>query len=237
MKKLLVLASIVFAYSATASTEPSSSAGDSTPLESQLQGLELPGNQAPFGVTGEKLYSVQNRFSSLKYRSEAYLGTAYNFMGNGYMTMTQADLGYRFHFSDRWSLGVQGSYAFNSLNKSGDLLLKEQGLLPDAAYVKSRASLLLGYNTFYGKLRFSMDSVTYFDQYVAVGPGVVNLDTGKANSFVADVGFVFWMKKMGSLRIGLQNEIYRESRGAATGTVYDMLGHLDLGLLFGGTRE
>jgi len=205
-------------------------------LESQLQGLDIPENQAPAGVNREKLYSVQNRYNSLKNRSEVSLGGSYNFGGSGYLSMTQVDLHYRFHLNDRWDLGVGGSYAFNSLNTSGKLLVQQNGLMPDVAYPKYKANVLVGYNTFYGKIRFSMDSVTYFDQYVAIGPGIESLNTGSTLAGIADVGFVFWMDKWGSLRIGLQNELFTEKRVLSSSSTDQVVGHVDLGVMFGGKR-
>lgn len=216
---------------------PSDSRPAEAPLEAQLQGLEMPANMAPAAITQERFYSVQNRFSPLKYRSEIGLGGGYNFKGNGYMTQNEADLDYRFHFSDRWSVNAGIGFTFNSLNDSGKELVKQHGLLPDAAYPKYRAHLLLGFNTFYGKLRFSMDSVTYFDQYIAIGPGVVSMNTGKAIAGVGDVGFVFWLQKWGSLRVGVRNEIFTEKRTLTSSTVHHMVGHMDFAFLLGGSKQ
>jgi len=212
-------------------------AADEAPLSKMLDDLETPANLAPASVASEKLYSVQGRFSPLKSRSEVSVGGGYNFAGSGYLSMSQIEGAYRFHFSDRLSLGLFGSYNFNKLNESGNTLMNQNQLLPDVAYERYRASLLLAYNTFYGKIRFGMESVTYFDQYVAVGPGIVAMNTGTSPAGVVDIGFVFWMGRNGSLRFGVQNEFFTEKRVQSTVFRNDAVAHLDIGLLFGGIKE
>ncbi|MBS1962512.1 MAG: outer membrane beta-barrel domain-containing protein [Bdellovibrionales bacterium] len=228
MKKHLVLIAALAAVS--------SAGADDRPLENMLGDLNTPANQAPASVDSEKLYSVQTRYSSLKNRSEVGVGGGYNFAGSGYLSMSQVQATYRFHFNDRWSLGLFGSYNFNKLNESGKNLLEQNQLLPDVAYERYRASLLLGFNTFYGKIRFAMDSVTYFDQYIAIGPGLVAMNTGNSAAGVVDVGFVFWLGRSGSVRFGVQNEFFSEKRTQSTVFRNDAVAHLDLGLVFGGSN-
>ncbi len=211
---------------AIAASEPS--------LEEMLQDLETPQNQAPASVAKDKLYSVQGRFAPLKSRSEVTVGGGYNFAGSGYLSMRQIEGAYRFHFSDRFSLGLFGSYNFNKLNESGTNLMNQNQVLPDLAYEQYRASLLFAYNTFYGKIRFGMESVTYFDQYIAVGPGIVAMNTGTSPAAVVDIGFAFWLGRTGSVRFGVQNEFFYEKRVQSTVFRNDAVAHLDVGLLFGG---
>lgn len=207
------------------------------PLTDMLADLETPANQAPASVATEKLYSVQGRYAPLKSRSELLVGGGYNFGGSGYLSMSQIEAAYRFHFSDRASLGLFGSYNFNKLNESGATLMNQNQLVPDVAYSRYRASLLFAYNTFYGKIRFGMDSVTYFDQYIAIGPGIVSMNTGTSPSAVLDVGFAFWIGRNGSVRFGVQNEFFSEKRVQSTVFRNDAVAHLDLGILFGGAKE
>lgn len=222
---------------ATLAVSASASAAEDRPLTNMLGDLETPANQAPASVEREKLYAVQGRYSPLKNRSEVSVGGGYNFAGSGYLSMSQLQAAYRFHLSDRWSLGLFGSYNFNKLNESGKNLLAQNQLLPDVAYEKWRGSMLLGFNTFYGKIRFAMDSVTYFDQYVAVGPGIVAMNTGNSAAGVVDVGFAFWLGRGGSVRFGVQNEFFSEKRTQSTVFRNDAVAHLDLGLVFGGAKQ
>jgi outer membrane beta-barrel protein len=206
-------------------------------LESQLQGLNLPTNEAPAQVSVEKLYSVQNRYVPVDTRSEISLGLGKNFAADSFITSGQVDLSYRFHLNDKWHFTAGGSYAFNSLSDAGQRLLDMQQLLPDVAYVKYRLNLLAGYNLFYGKFRVSMDQVFYFDQYIAAGPGLVGMDTGTAPAAVGDIGFVFWMGRKFNAQVGFKDYYYTQKRTLTTSKVNDMVGHIDFGILLGGDRS
>ena len=206
-------------------------------LNTQLDELKLPGNVAPAGVTNEKLYSVQNRFATLSKRMEFNLGAAQNFTGNGFLQMRQINAAIGYHLNDRWSVSVSGSYGFNDFTKSADLLMSREGIVPHAAIVKWRSDLLANYNLFYGKFRASMDQVLYFDQYVAVGPGLVNTQYGTAPAAVADIGFALWLGKNWSTRFGLKNDFFREKTQITNDLTAHMLGHLEVGYLIGGDER
>lgn len=211
-------------------------------LEAKLDELKLPANQAPAGVSSEHLYAVQTRYSNLSLRPEVSVGGAYNFGGSTFLKMTQLDTTLRFHITNRFDISASYSRAYNEFTSGANELLAlgrgEQALV-DTALVMSRKDVLIGFNAFYGKLRFSMDNVLYFDQYVAVGPGKVDYTVGasgenlSATSAVADVGFVFWMGRYMSLRAGVKNELFHEKRVLSEGTAYHALGHVDLGIVFG----
>jgi len=223
----LMLLGLVPASAAFAAT------GDMETLESQLDDLALPSNVAPATVTTEKLYSVQDRYSNLSKRLEVTLGGGQNFTGSSFLRMRQADLTLRYHLSNRWDLAASGSMGSNELTGSAERLLEREGILPDAAYVKNRADLLLGYHLFYGKFRLSMDKVLYFDQYIAIGPGLVMTQYGTAPSGVADIGLVFWPGSHMTVRFGFKNIFFNEKRMASSSTEHHLLGHLDVGYTFG----
>ena len=52
-------------------------------LDDQLKSLDLPSNQAPAGVTEERLYSVQSRYFPLAMKSEVFVGFGKNFTPDG----------------------------------------------------------------------------------------------------------------------------------------------------------
>lgn len=191
----------------------------------------------PKGVTSDvesnptATYSIQDRNLPLEGKFELGAGFGYNFSGSGYLKTTQVEGSARYHFSDRYSLGIHYSRSTNTLNSSGQGLLNS-GIVPDVAYPRYRMSLLLGINLFYGKLRFSPESTSYFDQYIAFGPGRVVLNRNTATSAVLDVGFVFWLWRFGSLRFGVQNELFKEKREFSDKTVLHAIGHVDVGVLF-----
>jgi outer membrane beta-barrel protein len=205
-----------------------------TGLTDQLGELKMPENTAPQGLTSEKLYSAQARSTELAHRFEFDLGGAKNLTGNGFLNQTQIDLAARYHITNRWDISVSGAYGYNSFTDSANTLFKNNGILPDAAVVKYRADMLLGYNLFYGKFRMNMDNVFYFDQYVAIGPGIVNTQYQTAVAAVADVGFALNFGSNWMARFGAKNDFYNEKKAASTSMAYHLLGHVDIGYLIGG---
>lgn len=206
-------------------------------LNTQLDELKIPGNVAPAGVTTEKLYSVQNRFNQLAKKFEFSLGAAKNFTGNGLLQMSQINGGVAYHFDDRWSVALSGSYGFNDFTASANHLIMAENIMPDAAVVNWRADILASYNLFYGKIRASMDQVFYFDQYVAVGPGLVNTQYGTVPAAVADVGVAFWFGKNWSAKFGAKNDLFREKKMTSNDMAYHLLGHIEVGYLLGGDNR
>jgi outer membrane beta-barrel protein len=159
----------------------------------------------------------------------------HNLTENGYMDSSQLGAGTRFHFSNRWNVGVDGSLVFNKLSAPGNRLLKEEGLIPDYAYTISRFDATAGFNTFYGKMRFDMDQVIYFDQYVTLGAGLVRQNTALARAAVSDIGFAFWIGKQGVVRLGVKNYLFKEVRQLSSSVVHHGLLHLDVNFLLGGS--
>ena len=226
MKTIQFLCALMMVWmSGAAFAEPS--------LDSQLQDLRLPQDQAPVGVTREKLYSSQSRFSDLSHRFELDFGGAKNLNANSSLSMSQLDGTVRFHLSNRWDLAMSGSYGFNSFTDTAQRLMQSEGILPDAAIVKWRTDLLVGYNLFYGKFRASMDQVFYFDQYIAIGPGLVQTQYQMATAGVADVGFAFWFGRHWAARMGAKSDIYNEQKAKSSDLAYHLLGHLDIGYVIG----
>lgn len=232
MKRLNILK--VFGFTAVLMIGVASA--EETNLENDLKDLALPENVAPAGVSNEKLYSVQSRLSELRKRSELTVGYVNNYSGNGFLEMKEATLGYRYYLSNRWNLGVSGSYAFTNLSAGGQRLFQEHNMLPDAAWVKYRGALTVGYLPFYGKFRLSMEKVFYFDQYVAIGPGFVSTDKGTVPSAVADVGLILRFGPSFMTQIGVKTDFFNEKRTVSSSLEHHVLGHLDVGYTFGGSE-
>jgi outer membrane beta-barrel protein len=203
-------------------------------LEQKLEGLSLPNNQAPARKYDENLYSVQSRFVPLNLASELKLAGAMNFTADSYVDSRELSLAYRFHINDRWHLTGSGSYVFNSLSTAGKKLRDLERIIPDAAWVKYRAELLGGFNLFYGKFRLNMDRVFYLDQYVAMGPGLITTNKANAMAGVGDIGLVFWMGRRLSVQVGVKEYFYKQKRELSSSFVNDVVGHFDVGFLFGG---
>jgi outer membrane beta-barrel protein len=229
MKKYSILAGFLLAFAPLSfafAAEP--------PLTDQLDSLALPANQAPAGVSAESLYSVQSRYVPLARRFEIALGGANDFTPDSFMVSREVGGQLRYHLTDRFSLAASGSAVFNSLSQSGNDLLEQHGLVPDAAWAKWRADASVAFHLFYGKFRVTMDRVFYFDQYIALGGGAVGLPYGNSGAMTADVGFVFWMGRRANLRVGLKDWAYPEQRLLSRVWANHLLGHLEIGFLLNG---
>lgn len=212
---------------------PASAATES--LEQQLKGMNAPSSALPPSASAEKLYAVQTRESSLSNRHELLLGAGKSLFGQEFIVSSQFGAGYRYHLNDRFDLGVSGMYVSNGLSASAQRLIIEDRVYPDVAYSKWQADATVGLNTFYGKFRLTADNVMYFDQYVALGGGMVGLSTGSRPAAVADIGFAFWMGRSLSLRMGFKDTVYNEQRRLSRSWEQNFQFHIDAGILLGGS--
>lgn len=210
-------------------------AAPSADLEKELQSLELPKNQAPTaGTSEEALYSVQTRYSPLRGRHEITVGALKNFTPDPFISSNEVTLGYRYHFSNRFNVGVAGSMAFNEMSTAGNALMDSNGILPDLAYPRYRAEMMFGFNILYGKFRTGMDSNLYFDLYAAIGPGWSLMDKTGQWGAVGDLGLAFWLGKWGSMRVGVKDHYQNEVRQLSSGFAHNVMAHLELGVFLGG---
>ncbi len=231
---LLAIALIPAALNAAETPPSETPAAQTATLEEQLNALGTPGNEAPAGLTGEQLYAVQTRYAPMQNRHEFSLGGGTNFSGDGFLRTGNLDASYRFYLTNRWFLGLTGNYVFNRFTKAGAALVENNNLVADVAVTKYRADLSLGYHLFYGKFRVSMDEVFYLDQYVALGPGLVVLDTRRSWAGVADVGLALWFGRNFSMHVGVKDYIFYEQRRLTGSLVNNFVGYLQAGYVFGG---
>ncbi len=200
-------------------------------LEEQLQSLDS-GNAPPDGVSQENLYAVQTRYLPLEHKSELTIGGGMGMLGDSFLNTTQVELTYHFHFNDRWSVALLQDVVSNQFTSAEDHLQATQGAVPDVPYAYSRTGLLAEYHVFYGKFRWSEDSVSFFDQYIAAGPGVISMNTGTTGAGIADAGFVFWLGRWGSLRLGLKDYVYDELYRSGPQLTNNLMAHMDIGVVF-----
>jgi len=229
MNKGILLLLVTFLFAGTSSVFAAPAAN----LNDQMNDLKLPENLAPQGVTKEKLYAAQSRYEELSHRFELDVGGSKNFTGDSFLSMSQLDMSLRYFINDRMYVSASGSYGFNSFTDSAQQLINVQGIVPDAAIVKWRTDALFGYNLFYGKFRVSMDQVFYFDQYVAIGPGLITTQFDTSPSAVADIGFALWFGNNFSARFGAKNDVFSEKKLTDTAVVDHLLGYLSIGYVFG----
>ncbi len=202
-------------------------------LEEQLEALKMPSNRLPDVVSREKIYAIQVRHNDLNKKHELVVGGGNQILGGGHLSQRRFGMGYFYHVNPRWALSVNATKAFNELNDEGELLLEKQELVPDKDFSKQAFDVQASYNAFYGKFRFSMDRTFYFDQYISLGIGIVDLYSRTAPMLTGDIGLNLWVHKSMSMRFGLRNELYREQRVTGETSNHNLIAHISMGYLFG----
>jgi outer membrane beta-barrel protein len=202
-------------------------------LEKKLELLNLPDEKVMPLVSQDKLYIINTRYSSLVNRHEISLMGATNFMADSHLSTQQAAATYRYHLNSRFSFGLRYTRYSNKLNSAGEKLFANQQILPDTDFALNGQEAFVTFNTFYGKIRLTSERVSYFDQYISLGAGQVELASGKTNLAIADVGFALWIGKHMSARVGFKNEFYQQIQVSGEENIHNGLGYLEFGYLFG----
>lgn len=202
-------------------------------LEKKLDALNIPDDKVSAVLSEDQLYVVNDRYSSLRNRHEVTLMGANNFTADSHLSTKQTGFSYRYHLNADWSFGARYTRYSNKLTTAGKNLFESQKILPDSDYAMNGKELFVNYNTIYGKLRWTEDTVVYFDQYVSLGGGKVKLSSGEKNLMFADLGFSFWIGKHMSARFGVKNEFYTQNQRSGERNVHNANGYLEFGYLFG----
>lgn len=224
---LLVIATALFGFTCAAAD----SAKPAQSLEEQLKALNA-GNTLPAAAAREKLYAVQERYLPLRNKSEFTMGAASNLTGDDFVRTEQYEVGYHFHFNDRWSLGLSQAWVNNNFKSSIDNVKTSDGAIPDVPFAYSRTDLMLEANLFYGKFRWTAETVSYFDLYMALGPAMIRQNTGTVGGAAGDLGLAAWISRWGSARLGLKDYYYRETYRSGAIMTHNLHAHLDIGYLF-----
>jgi outer membrane beta-barrel protein len=207
--------------------------GSDVPLEKKLDNLNIPDDRVSSVVSEDRLFIVNKRYSSLVNRHEITMSGAYNFTPDSHLTTRQLGTTYRYHLNSSWSFGARYQKFYNELSSAGQKLFDEKQIVPDSDFALSSSEVFANYNTIYGKLRFSSRTVVYFDQYISLGAGKIELDAGKENLLVADLGFSFWLGKHMSTRVGVRNEFYSQEQVTGRRDIHNAIGYFEVGYLFG----
>ena len=202
-------------------------------LEKKLDALNIPDDKVTSVISDDKLYIFNTRYSSLVNRHELTLQGANNFTADSHLSTQQAALSYRYHINSDWSLGLRYTRYSNKLTVAGQKLFDSKKILPDTDFAKNSKEVLVNYNTIYGKLRWSNETVVYFDQYVALGGGKIALASGDTNLYFADLGLSFWIGNHLSSRIGFKNEFYEQTQLVGPRRIHNGVGYIEFGYLFG----
>ena len=229
MKKLLISLTLALSVLPIGAAET----GSVSNLENKLDELTIPDDKVTPLLAQDQLYIVNTRYSSLINRHELTISGAHNFTADSHLDTKDVAASYRYHLNSDWSFGARYSKYNNELTGAGERLFSDAKLLPDTDFAKNSMELFVNYNTIYGKLRWSDETVVYFDQYIALGVGEVELASGKTNHGILDLGISFWLGKHMSTRVGLKNEFYNQSQ--TNGDVFktNTFGYLEIGYLFG----
>ncbi|MBD64253.1 MAG: hypothetical protein CME62_03545 [Halobacteriovoraceae bacterium] len=202
-------------------------------LEKQLESLNIPSDKVTPVVSEEKIYAVNARYSSLNKRFEVTMFGGNNFTGDSHIDSTNVGGTLRFHYNSRFSLGYRYTEYFNKLSEAGQTLYDSKELLPDTDYAIKSTEGFLNVNTIYGKLRFTQNTIVYFDHYVSLGYGEIALARDEVQFYNLDTGFSFWMGKHMSARVGVRNEFYIQQKLKGKENAHNAQGYLELGYLFG----
>ncbi len=202
-------------------------------LDEKLDDLLLPDDKVTPVLSQDKFYIINQRYSSLINRHEVTLQGAHNFTADSHLDVKQSALTYRYHLNSRWSFGLRYNYYTNKLTTTGEKLLQDRQIVPDQDFAYNSQEIFATFNTIYGKLRWSSDTVVYFDQYISLGGGQIELASGKTNHGLLDLGLAFWVGQNFSLRTGLKNEFYNQNQLNGTQFMHNAMGYMEIGYLFG----
>lgn len=225
MKNLIYLPFLLLSFSLCAA--------EKNDLSDKLDDLRVPNDKVTPLISQDKLYLVNQRYSSLINRHEFSFSGAHNFTSVSHMDSKQAGIQYRYHINPKWSVGLRYNNYFNELTPAGEKLFEDQKLLPDTDFALKSTSALLTYNTIYGKLRWTQDKVVYFDQYISLGYGDIELARGMQKLVSLDLGLAFWLGKNMSTRLGVNNEFYTQRQISGPTNIHNAMGYIEFGYLFG----
>ena len=110
-------------------------------------------------------------------------------------------------------------------------LFDDQRILPDSDYAIKSVDGFINYNTVYGKMRLTEKRIVYFDHYLALGYGHIDLASAQVQQYTVDSGFSFWIGKHASLRLGVKGEFFREKKIQESQNTRNSMGYLEVGFL------
>ena len=171
---LAVLSTVFFGVLSTVALGADKSAASSQATRGDNDSLTDQMQQLSGGSSSEKFYVVHDRRSGNAGVFDISAGAGYNTNSDVNIRSSEQMARINYHATDKVFLSVAGSQVHNQFNLSAQKRMEEDGTFPNVGFVKSRVDLSIGYNLIYGKARVSKDAIFYFDQYVAIGGGVIN---------------------------------------------------------------
>jgi len=202
-------------------------------LENKLDDLRIPNDQVSSVISQDQLFAINMRYSSLVNRHELSVAGGNNFTPDSHLTTRQLSGSYRYHLNSTWSFGLRYQKIYNELSSAGEKLFDDKSIVPDSDYALSSLEGFANLHTFYGKMRINSSNVIYFDNYITLGVGQIELAESTERLFTADVGFAFWLGKHMSTRIGMRNELYSQNQITGRRNIHNAIGYVEVGFLFG----
>ena len=235
---LAVLSTVFFGVLSTVALGADKSAASSQATRGDNDSLTDQMQQLSGGSSSEKFYVVHDRRSGNAGVFDISAGAGYNTNSDVNIRSSEQMARINYHATDKVFLSVAGSQVHNQFNLSAQKRMEEDGTFPNVGFVKSRVDLSIGYNLIYGKARVSKDAIFYFDQYVAIGGGVINQtntrEEVKTPAAVVDIGASFWFGRTVSLALGAKTYRFKETRLASEGVANHVVAYANLGMLLGG---
>ena len=199
MKAIFLFFMVVFAFSSYAKDERSFDERSLLKIEDMFGGRS-------------NLVIVQSRKVPRKYTSEFYIDYSQNLKGFNYSNTGAFSLGYKFHISNYWALGLEYAEFFNSLNSAWTYERAGNQIPSSLIYYPKNAFGLSGdWYAFYGK-SLIFGTVVHFDIYTSLKLGVQSLNKISRVPYIGlGAGFVFWWNQFLNSRIELQEAFYQHS--------------------------
>ena len=163
---------------------------------------------------------VQDRIVNRHNRFEFGLSYGGVLGGDSYLQTQALGFNANFHFTPRWSAGVQYSDYTNQLTPEGKRVFNQYrqsmaaGGLPgyavDVDYPLSSTMAVINWYPIYGKTSFMDMGVTQFDLYLLAGAGQIELSSGSTALYSAGLGIGAWLTSHLSLRGEIKYQTYQD---------------------------
>lgn len=176
---------------------------------------------------------VQERIVERRNRLEIGVNYGGVIGGDSYLKTQALGFAANFHFTPRWSLGVQYADYSNDLTDEGKRVFAQYrgqrdangapAYAVDVDYPLNSTMAVINWYPIYGKTSFLDMGITQFDLYLIAGAGQIELSSGSSPLYAAGVGVGAWLTKNLSLRGEIKYQTYKDqpitgSRNLNTGS-------------------
>ncbi len=163
---------------------------------------------------------VQDRIVDRRNKIEFALSYGGVLGGDSYLQTQSIGFAANYHFTPRWSLGVQYSDFTSNLSPEGKRVFSQYraqsaaGGTPayavDVDYPINSTMAVINWYPIYGKTSFLDMGITQFDLYLIGGAGQMQLSTGPTPLLSVGVGVGAWLSQHLSLRAEIKYQTYRD---------------------------